>query len=79
MRVVDFQSGGPMLFAPELYAILARYQRLIICSAVARLFFDLLCASMTVVVIEERRFKHLMMSEPRSGRTGSGERPVRGG
>ena len=72
MREVDFRSGGSMLFAPVVYAIVARYQRLIICSAVARLFFDFLCASIVVerwpFVVSEFR----IVSGSGSVRPGSG-------
>ena len=65
MRIVDLRSGGSMLFVPLLYAIVARYQRLIICSAVARLFIDFLCAS---IVVENWRlavpeFSNMSVSE----------------
>ena len=76
MREVDFRSGGSMLFAPVLYAIVARYQRLIICSAVARLYFDFLCASIIVVTVEKWLFEPFVVTGSGSGRTGSEECPI---
>ena len=70
VEVVDLQSGGSMLFVPLLYAIVARYQRLIVCSAVARLFIDFLCAS---IVVEKWRIVVSEFSDMSvSGVSGSG-------
>ena len=49
-----------MLIANMLFLIVARCQRLIICSTVARLFFDFLCASMIVVTVEKWLFEHFV-------------------
>ena len=42
-----------MLIAHMLFLIIAHFQRLIIRSTVAMLFFDFLCASMIVVAVEK--------------------------
>ena len=60
-----------MRIAHMLFLIVARCQRLIICSTVARLVFDFLRASMIVVMVEEWLVERFVVSGSGSG-SGSG-------